>query len=139
MGSANRKVPSGWTVYHARDAGMPQFHGRAAGYSGDWHYQPDDGPAGEVWSNGYRTKREAIEACMDEAAARRLNLTTADDLFQRITDRRPDLHEDSPITVAECRDTMHELGMTRYENLTSEDLERIEAVLERRRVEASHG
>ena len=62
-------APAGWSVYHASEAGSPDLHGVAAGYDGDWHYQPDDAPAGEVWSNGYKTRMEAVEACWAEASA----------------------------------------------------------------------
>lgn len=59
--------PPGWTVYHASRAGVPQLHGVAAGHPGEWHFQPDDGPAGEVWSIGYPTRAEAVAAAWAES------------------------------------------------------------------------
>lgn len=63
------QVPPGWRVYHAREAGMPSRHGVAAGYDGDWHYQPKDAPAGIVWSDGYLLRQQAIDAAWREAGA----------------------------------------------------------------------
>lgn len=61
-------APDGWRIYHASEAGMPDLHGVAAGERGDWHYEPVDGPDGVVWSSGYPTRGEALNACEAEAA-----------------------------------------------------------------------
>jgi hypothetical protein len=60
------ETPEGWTIYHSSKAGSPNLHGLAAGERGEWHYQPHDGPIGEVWSNGFATPQEALDACLDE-------------------------------------------------------------------------
>jgi len=57
--------PEGWRVYHSSQAGSPRSHGAAAGYDGEWHYQPVD-HAGDVWSLGYSTRAQALAACLHE-------------------------------------------------------------------------
>jgi hypothetical protein len=62
------KPPQGWRVFHARRAALPARHGVAAGYDGDWHFAPDDAPIGLVWSDGHRTRRDAIAAAWREVS-----------------------------------------------------------------------
>lgn len=61
---ANEQPPAGYTVYHADEAGLPRAH-----EPGHWYYAPTDSDAdsGLVWSEGYATWRDAVEACRAEA------------------------------------------------------------------------
>lgn len=53
-----------YCVYHYSTAGSPDAHNTK---TGEWFFQPnEDAPAGEVWSRGYRTPQEAIEAAEAE-------------------------------------------------------------------------
>ena len=58
-------TPEGWIVFHAKEAGKPHLHGVEAGEPGNWHYEPEEG-SGDVWSKGYPTRREALEALLAE-------------------------------------------------------------------------
>lgn len=51
-----------WTVYHKDEAGDPSLH-----EGGPWFYQPNDYDDFEVYSSGFLTKKEAIEAAMAAA------------------------------------------------------------------------
>lgn len=52
-----------FVIYHKDAAGIPSAH-----KGGPWFYEPraGDGPAGVVWSEGYKTKAEALEAALEE-------------------------------------------------------------------------
>jgi len=57
-------------------------------------------------------------------------LTTANDLCNVIANRRPDLEEHGVVLSPRiCRDAMHSLGLRSYEDLTSDDLDRIVAAI----------
>lgn len=60
-------VPDGYRVYEASEAGSPEAHELVSGEAGGWYYQPEDAPIGEVWSERYDTRAEAVAACRAEA------------------------------------------------------------------------
>lgn len=66
---SEQELPTNWTVYHKSEAGSPESH-----EGGPWFYQPDDFDGGEVWSFGYPTREEAVQACILEADERESEL-----------------------------------------------------------------
>ncbi len=65
-GQAGAEVmpPDGWRVYRAEDANRPDLHA-----PGCWHYEPVDWSEGDVFSPGFASRHEALEARMAWIAA----------------------------------------------------------------------
>ncbi len=55
-------LPDGWVVYHRDEAGQPDAHD-----GGPWFYAPTDYDSADVYSYGYATRDDAIEAAEREA------------------------------------------------------------------------
>lgn len=51
-----------------------------------------------------------------------LGITTSYDLYNMVADRLPDFDALGLISMENCRETMHQMGLTRYETLTSDHL-----------------
>lgn len=76
-------------VYHRSESGDPEIHD-----DGEWYYQPNpdrfpEANGGEVYSSGYATEREALDAAEDEEATQATEAEEA----KRLDDERARMRE----------------------------------------------
>lgn len=58
----NQPTPDGWSIYHESEGADVDLHQAEDG--GPWFYEPDDWDANEVYSVGYPTHQDALEAIL---------------------------------------------------------------------------